>query len=754
MVDNVQAVCVSIDDINCIFPDEENDFFFPPNTFLNGFCFREGYQFGYGHVLLLKQDLDLLPRKGLTLKIQSLDQTIEIKNLLIVDTSTGSATAKDNDLVLVKLADTRFFLQKNRTWETPEDKFPPAPWLDQTGFATTWENAIDAYWDDLTFSQTLDQTNVDYPTKILRDVETGNICGSFETICNVLSLCTHGLFYDGENYKIIPFRTPNDTNATLVAQNRKFLINAKNDQSEKAAKLPQTLRVKFRHVDDILFDKQLSYDINYGGALTTGDFSRDMRVFNLYDPNWDVQFNSEAYEPDLSDFADELSDLYFDSFGSWTKLDATYFGLIPFEHAPNVSTLMYYHDVNDGAYKTRIKSFEPGDHKFNSFAKFISFPENQTVNIKAPVDGIPARSGAILGGPIECDILSSQGLANGTRELITTTFTLEVHNQISVVVLDKGLRLGMASQLPDKHWEASVGDCKDEATDDDIINTEGKKGLSVTSPSDQYLVKGSAMTTHSFSPTGGTGPYTTSVYSGGSLPTGVTLASNQLSGTPTEAVVGRSWVFLTKDTSNNAAILSDPVYIEVADPLEMINGLDSATTIEFTKDEQFTYQLFNSGGRTPYVWTKTSGTWPTGMSDSDLATSGLIEGTPTATNAGTVMVFNVEDENGNDTDTANVTFVVNDVLSDSFPSSLTFTQDENTIITLETSGGTEPITFSLDDGDELPPGLMLMQDGIRTAWIIGKVPSGTGSASSFQINAVDKWGSSTNSGLITILIST
>jgi hypothetical protein len=255
------------------------------------------------------------------------------------------------------------------------------------------------------------------------------------------------------------------------------------------------------------------------------------------------------------------------------------------------------------------------------------------------------------------------------------------------------------------------------------------------------------MSTLTIVPSGGTS-YTFKTYLNDSLPAGLALSSTlgTVTGTPTTPGGTTNCRFLIEDVGGGATI-TPAVPFEVAEVLTVASPHDAALTITATKDRVFSHALTSTGGRGTGVWTLTTGSLPTGMTLVD----GVIGGTPTATNAGAACTFTVTDDDASTDATATITIVVTDALSLTL-SAITFTKDVPTAFSVVADDGTEPITFSIDDGDELPEGLILTQDGIRTAVIIGTHPNG-GATGDFQLNVIDANGDTDNSGLIAVTIS-
>jgi hypothetical protein len=282
------------------------------------------------------------------------------------------------------------------------------------------------------------------------------------------------------------------------------------------------------------------------------------------------------------------------------------------------------------------------------------------------------------------------------------------------------------------------------------IGTVGSNGMTISDPADQNLIKSTAISTVTLSPSGGTSPYTFSVYSG-TLPAGLSLGSSngQITGTPTTAQSSANVRFLIVD-SDGGRITTGDVAFHVADTLAIANGLDSATTIEATKSTAWSYQLYSTGGRGTITWTKATGTYPAGLS---LSTDGVISGTPSATGS-QVLTFTATDQNSSTATTANVTITVNDVLAVS-TSSFSWTEDTIEADSATATGGTDPITWTLNaDSEFLPDGLVkLTETTNKSCVIVGRIPSGYGSGTNFTLKATDANGA-TATGLVTVLVST
>src|SRR5438477_368455 len=127
------------------------------------------------------------------------------------------------------------------------------------------------------------------------------------------------------------------------------------------------------------------------------------------------------------------------------------------------------------------------------------------------------------------------------------------------------------------------------------------------------------------SASGGTSPYSWSV-SSGTLPTGLSLSSaGTLSGTPT---VAGSFPFTVavKDAASGSASANLSINVVSVPPLQVTSSQLPGGTV----GSAYIATLNASGGTSPYSWSVSSGTLPTGLS---LSSSGTLSGTPTVAGA-------------------------------------------------------------------------------------------------------------------------
>src|SRR5207302_5398545 len=124
---------------------------------------------------------------------------------------------------------------------------------------------------------------------------------------------------------------------------------------------------------------------------------------------------------------------------------------------------------------------------------------------------------------------------------------------------------------------------------------------------------------------GGTSPYSWSV-SSGTLPTGLSLSSSgTLSGTPTVAGAF-PFTVAVKDAASASASASLSINVVSLPPLQITSSQLPGGTV----GSAYSTTLSASGGTSPYSWSVSSGTLPTGLS---LSSSGTLSGTPTVAGA-------------------------------------------------------------------------------------------------------------------------
>src|SRR5437588_1412929 len=123
----------------------------------------------------------------------------------------------------------------------------------------------------------------------------------------------------------------------------------------------------------------------------------------------------------------------------------------------------------------------------------------------------------------------------------------------------------------------------------------------------------------------GTSPYSWSL-SSGTLPTGLSLSSSgTLSGTPTVAGAF-PFTVTVKDAATGSASASLSINVVGLPPLQITSSQLPGGTVAST----YSATLSASGGTSPYSWSVSSGTLPTGLS---LSSSGTLSGTPTVAGA-------------------------------------------------------------------------------------------------------------------------
>lgn len=214
---------------------------------------------------------------------------------------------------------------------------------------------------------------------------------------------------------------------------------------------------------------------------------------------------------------------------------------------------------------------------------------------------------------------------------------------------------------------------------------------------------------------GGTPPYTWRL-AAGSLPPGVTLATNTgiLIGSPNK--VGTN-TFLISVSDADGTTISRFFTIRI-DALPRWLSIDDADVDNGHVGVPYEFYFSASGGRLPYTWSRPSGSLPPGLT---LRTDGAIVGTPTTYGAWPFSV-RVRDALGSNV----VQSYVIRIFNDSEPVITTETLPFGKVgafytATLQVVGGTPPYIWSLDPAD-LPPGLSFNTNSGVISGTIANVP--------------------------------
>jgi hypothetical protein len=160
--------------------------------------------------------------------------------------------------------------------------------------------------------------------------------------------------------------------------------------------------------------------------------------------------------------------------------------------------------------------------------------------------------------------------------------------------------------------------------------------------------------------------------------------------------------------------------------------------------------LAGSGGISPYTWSLSSGTLPSGLSLA--ASTGVISGTPLAAGVGTAnLTFKLTDSGTATALTATQTLsltIAPTTTAIAFSTTTLAAATYNTAYsaTVAASGGVGTLSYSLASG-ALPGGLKLSTSGAITG-----TPNATGTFS-FTVTAADAYGDSATSGTLQIAVS-
>lgn len=200
---------------------------------------------------------------------------------------------------------------------------------------------------------------------------------------------------------------------------------------------------------------------------------------------------------------------------------------------------------------------------------------------------------------------------------------------------------------------------------------------------------------------GGTAPFIFTV-APGSLPPGLTLSGDTVSGTPTKA---GTYTFNVSVTDANNLTGTGIVTIDVAWPTLAVRPASLRKAVE---NVPYHVVLTTTGGVAPYRYTLTSGTLPPGLT---LSPKGVISGTPRGPAGDFTITVSITDANGAP---ATVTLVIHYLAPDlvfspaKLPAGAVGARFERR---LGVTGGHGPYTFEVTQG-KLPDGITLGKSGL------------------------------------------
>lgn len=238
--------------------------------------------------------------------------------------------------------------------------------------------------------------------------------------------------------------------------------------------------------------------------------------------------------------------------------------------------------------------------------------------------------------------------------------------------------------------------------------------------------------------TGGTAPYVWSITSG-QLPAGLTLSptTGAIIGTPSTA--GTSTFTATATDSSNPVQTASVVFSILVNPAQ--SALASAKQLSIiapasssgSVGSTYSQTLGATGGTSPYTWSITSGSLPSGLL---LSSAGVITGTPATGTSGSYSITVTVSDSETPAQTASATMAITvsaaaatplSIVSSTLPSGTSGTAYSQT---LQATGGTPGYTWTVSSGS-LPSGL-----GLSASGAISGTPSASGT-STFTATVTD-----------------
>ncbi len=226
---------------------------------------------------------------------------------------------------------------------------------------------------------------------------------------------------------------------------------------------------------------------------------------------------------------------------------------------------------------------------------------------------------------------------------------------------------------------------------------------------------------------GGIAPIAWTVASG-ALPAGLTLASSGLlAGTPT-APGTFNFTLRATDSCSPTPQTPTKAFSLVVNPAPIPLVISSTSPLPAgTEGTAYSTQLAATGGTTPYTWSLSAGTLPTGTT---LSSAGLISGTPTATGIFSFTIRVTDSLAATTTKPFTITITCTTLAITSTSPLSNGTVGQAYSFQFTASGGKLPVTWSLASGT-LPAGLTLSSAGLLSG-----TPTTT-ATSTFGIRATD-----------------
>ena len=261
-----------------------------------------------------------------------------------------------------------------------------------------------------------------------------------------------------------------------------------------------------------------------------------------------------------------------------------------------------------------------------------------------------------------------------------------------------------------------------------IISAAPLLWVSPATATNTYTV-GTAITPISLTTSGGTGAIAYSLHTG-TLPAGLSIAGNILSGTPTAptVVAGNVVNFLATDSATTPVTAVSANLTLIVNPVTLV--ITSASLPTGTVNAPYSYQLTSTGGVGTITWSLSAGSLTgTGLA---LSGSGLLSGTPTASQSSLSLTFQAKDSATNQQQT------VTKVLPLTVANALTVTSNStlaNATVnvaysqTLAAAGGSgSGYTWTVTSGATGTNSLATLNLSLSSAGVLTGTPATTGTA--------------------------
>ena len=385
------TIVVTLGGLTCVIPEKGliGDLSKMGFTHVNGFCLKPGYDYGSGLVLLTREDVNsIVDTRDLTLEIIEFEidnnnvvqnqRTVTIETVTITETIAYRNGTQPTDLVLVLIADSRFFgVNTPKRLSLPNDLSPASN-----------QDLINEFWNASSTSvgNSLNLI-VDLPTNVLRNIQSNSSHNGWWEFCNLIRMFKHDIYRRDDGYYLIKDDYSSPANDAAVTTHSDKLLFARHNL--RTISLPEKVRGRFPRK-------------SFGdGIWLTQNIEVSAPGNSIIGHTEDIFFTTEfetgvSVLTEFEEIVNKVASVYFGSALNHMKYNAKYAGVIDFILGPDISEVTYGHELSSGLYTTTIKSIDVFKNRKSVIDRIGSSLTNEVVRCVANEDIGPNGSGEAI----------------------------------------------------------------------------------------------------------------------------------------------------------------------------------------------------------------------------------------------------------------------------------------------------------------------------------------------------------------------